>query len=738
MARWARFGAGGGRWPTIADFAVPALLTAAQIGVVWAQFTETDPRPDRERWMAGLAAILIAGTALIWRRVAPVTVLAVTAAAGGAGTLAVHSPDALVGGIADTVALFSVAVHRGRRAAVLGCLAAFAALTVAMAPVRPGTALVTNAFLEAASYVAVTALGQIRRQRKARRRELTERLAAAELERRDAAAAERRRLARDLHDVAGHHLSAVVVHSTAASRVDDPDLAGRALDAAAETGRDVLRALGRLVDVVGPESGDARLEALLQPLCRGLARLGVPVELTVETPRRLRPQVTNAAYRIVQEALTNAMRYAQGAAVTVDVGGGPEGLEVEVRNAAPPVEIPAPALGGGRGIAGMRERAEALGGTLTAGPDGSGGWAVRAVLPTAAPTGRRFGWPEVLDASTIVMCVALPVLVAFAPGEGVLLGWSLGATAGAVAAVVGRTLPLWWRRRAPYRVLAALSVLDLLWVVLAGLNGSLTMLGLLALGCPATMVAVSSVGCYTRRGTPTWPAPLLAAVPWGAMFGTLGAFADASASDGDAIAFGLVTGVAFAVLVLLPFWAWGRTVAGRSVQWEADALEAVEARTGEAVLAERHRVAMGLRGTVLEHTSRLVRTAEEGAAAAESGGHDPRQALAEVAEHARAALTDMRALLDALRDDDAADGTDGAQGAAGTEGADTGKSPAGMDAGGKNASGRGSGNGSGSDSGSGSGSGTQSGSGTGAKSVPESADNGPVDDSRGSADDTAA
>jgi signal transduction histidine kinase len=199
-------------------------------------------------------------------------------------------------------------------------------------------------------------------------------------------------------------------------------------------------------------------------------------------------------------------------------------------------------------------------------------------------------------------------------------------------------------------VLAALTVIDAVWAVLAGLNGSGPMLGMLVLGCPATMVAVSSVGCYARRGTLTWPAPLLAALPWGVLFGMLGALEDESASDADAIVFGLVTGALFATLVLLPFWAWGRTIAGRGVQWEADALETVAARTGEAVLAERHRVAMGLRGTVLEHTARVVHTAEAGLAEAET---DVRQALAEVAEHARAALTDMRALLDAMQDDTA-------------------------------------------------------------------------------------
>ncbi|GAA2422853.1 histidine kinase [Actinomadura vinacea] len=653
MRRWGWLGAAGGRWPAITDFAVPALLAAAQMGGTWLNTAGADGPLDRDRWMAGVAAIVCCNLALIWRRVAPRAVLAVTLVMSAAGTLAVHDADALVSGFAEVVALFSVAVHRGRRDAMLGCATVLVVVTLAFAPVRPGVELLTNGTLDVVTFVAVTALGQLRRQRKARHRELSERLAGAERERRDTAAAERERLARDLHDVAGHHLSSVVVHSTAASHLDDPALVHRALTAAADTARDVLKALDRLVDVVGPESGDGRLETLLPPLCRGLVRLGVPVTLSVEGPRRLRPQVTNAAYRIVQEALTNAMRYAQGAAVTVEIGYGAGGLEVVVHNAAPAEEIPAPALGGGRGIAGMRERAESLGGALDAGPDGSGGWTVRAVLPASASGGRRrVGWPEVLDGAAIGLCVALPVVLGFTPGAELLADWPLGAGALAVAALVGRALPLWWRRRAPYTTLVALALIDTSWAVLAGWTGSTTMLLMLLFGCPTAMIAVSSVGGYARRTKATWPAPLLAAVPWGVASGVLGALTDPSAGDPDAVAFGVVASVS-SVLLLLPFWAWGRAVAGRGVRWEADALEAMAARAGEVVFAERHRVAMGLRGTVLEHIARVVHTADAGLASAETDMRKAQEALAAVAEHARAALTDMRALLDTMQDETA-------------------------------------------------------------------------------------
>ncbi|MFB4313162.1 sensor histidine kinase [Actinomadura sp. 21ATH] len=637
------------RWPGVADFAVPAVLAVVQLGGTWLLTEGLDDAGTggpltRERWMIAVAAVLCCSVALIWRRTAPLTVLACTAVVGTAGTLAAGHPDVIVGGVADMVALFSVAVHRGRRDAAIGCAAVFLLLTVSFLPQRTDPAvLVTNGLLDAATYVGVTALGQLRRQRKARRREIAGRLAAADRERRDAAAAERERLARDLHDVAGHHLSAVVVHSTAAARIDDPDLTGRALTAAADTGRDVLKALGNLVDVVGPgESADGGLDTLLPPLCQGLARLGVPVSLSVEGSRRLRPQVTNAAYRIVQEALTNAMRYAQGASVTVAIRYEPGALYVTVHNTAPPEEIPAPSLGGGRGIAGMRERAESLGGTLAAGPD-EGGWTVHARLPTSATAGRGRGWPEVLDGAAIGVCVALPAALAFAPPDAVLAGWSAGGTALAMLAVLGRALPLWWRRRAPYTALAALTVIDSAWAVLAGRAGSGVLLALLFLGSPAAMIAVSSVGSHARRGVVTWPAPLVAAVPWGIAFAALGTLDPGPPPERpDLIAFGLVTGALFAVLVLLPFWAWGRTVSGRGRRWEHSALESMALRTGEAVLAERHRVAIGLRGTVLEHTHRLVRAAEKGLAG------DTQDALTAVADHARAALTDMRALLDAL------------------------------------------------------------------------------------------
>ncbi|GAA2596815.1 histidine kinase [Actinomadura fulvescens] len=639
------------RWPSIADFAVPAIAAAFQLGLTYLIALE-EPL-DKWQWMVFDIAVACSCVALIWRRAAPVQVLAAVLLIGGIGQLLLDTDDTVVDGVTDAIALYSLAVHRGPRAAMIGGVAACAVVSLLSVPYSTGgTGLWSDVLANVILYVTITALGQIRRQRKARRLELTARLAEAEQERRAAAEAERERLARDLHDVAGHHLSAVVVHSGAAARIDDPELTTGALTVAAETGRDVLTSLSRLVDVVGPRAGDGELKSLLPPLCHGLTRLGIPVSLTVEgRPRKLSPEVTTAAYRIVQESLTNAMRYASGAPVRVEARYTSTALEVTVSNDPPGDDGAVPVLGTNRGIAGMRERAEGLGGTLDAGPTPAGGWAVAAVLPTN-PAGQRQGldWPEVLDAAAIAFCVATPAVMAFAlKEESIVEGWSTGAMMLLTVALFGRALPLWWRRRKPYGTLIALAVVDSIWAV-AGARLSEPLLGVLAVGFPAELIAVYSVACYARKGRPTWPAVLVAPIPWAMAIGVALALDPEPNEPGAAVfalVFGLVAGGMFSALAFLPFWAWGKAVAARSRNWEINALETMAARTGEAVLAERHRIAMGLRGTVFDHTSRLVRAAEAGLGGTAS---DARAALDVVTEQARAALVDMRELLDAMEE----------------------------------------------------------------------------------------
>ncbi|MEE1941366.1 sensor histidine kinase [Streptomyces sp. TRM 70361] len=210
---------------------------------------------------------------------------------------------------------------------------------------------------------------------------------------------ERNRIARELHDVVAHHMSVISIQAQVAPHlVADPSpelrenlagIRGNAVEALTE----LRRVLGVLrsedpgaEETRAPQPGLDRLDELL-----GTVR-GAGVEVTAETtgePRPLSPGVELSAFRIVQEALSNAMRHAPGAVVRVEIGHRPDALTVRVANTAPGREgrtVPS-VPSGGQGLLGMRERAAMLGGELAAGPTPGGGWEVTAVLPadTADP-----------------------------------------------------------------------------------------------------------------------------------------------------------------------------------------------------------------------------------------------------------------------------------------------------------------------------------------------------------------
>jgi signal transduction histidine kinase len=240
--------------------------------------------------------------------------------------------------------------------------------------------------------VALTAFVVERRGRRAD--ELEARAARLEQEReerdRAAAAAERLRIARELHDVVAHSVSVMTVQAGAARVVLDaqPGRVRESLQAVEETGRQALAELRRLLGVLrleegepalAPQPGLADLDALLAQ-ARGA---GLPVQRTIEgEPAALPPGVDLAAYRIVQEALTNARRHAAAAQARVAVRYGQGIVELEITNEGRRA-IPGE---GGHGLVGMRERAALYGGELEAGPRPDGGYAVRARLPIGAGT----------------------------------------------------------------------------------------------------------------------------------------------------------------------------------------------------------------------------------------------------------------------------------------------------------------------------------------------------------------
>ncbi|WIM99719.1 sensor histidine kinase [Actinoplanes oblitus] len=221
---------------------------------------------------------------------------------------------------------------------------------------------------------------------------------AAELERdqaaalRRAAGQERARIARELHDVVTHNVSVMVIQAGAARKVLDasPEQAREALLAIESGGRAAMTELRHVMGLLtmddagpgadlAPQPGLDRLDALIARV----AGSGVPVTLTTAgRPRPMPAGVELAAYRVVQEALTNTVKHAAGSTATVHVDYRPDQLRVRITDTGG-TSRPA-ATGGGHGLIGLRERLAVYGGTLAAGPRLTGGYRVDAAIPLAA------------------------------------------------------------------------------------------------------------------------------------------------------------------------------------------------------------------------------------------------------------------------------------------------------------------------------------------------------------------
>jgi signal transduction histidine kinase len=209
-----------------------------------------------------------------------------------------------------------------------------------------------------------------------------------ELQAQAAVAVERGRIARELHDVIAHNVSMMVVQAGAAARVlvgEQPDVRA-ALEAVEGTGRETVDEMRRLIGVVRSDDG---LALAPQPTLADLERLvanvreaGLAVALRIEgSPVPLPPGIDLSAYRIVQEALTNALKHAGEARASVVVRYGKSAVEVEVSDDG---DGSGAGGGSGQGLIGMRERVALWGGELEAGRRDGGGFAIRARLPVGA------------------------------------------------------------------------------------------------------------------------------------------------------------------------------------------------------------------------------------------------------------------------------------------------------------------------------------------------------------------
>lgn len=194
---------------------------------------------------------------------------------------------------------------------------------------------------------------------------------------------ERARIASELHDIIGHAISVMVIQAAAGQRLvdHDPAKARQAFTAIADSARQGQEDLRRLVELLGGTEAERPDLTLIEEIVTRAARNGLDVSCRFEGDRdAVAARTAHIAFRVVQESLTNALRHAPGAAVRVLVNGSGRGLTVRVESDRSVQERP-DLSGTGRGLAGLRERVQELGGQLLAGPTPHGGWLVEATLP---------------------------------------------------------------------------------------------------------------------------------------------------------------------------------------------------------------------------------------------------------------------------------------------------------------------------------------------------------------------
>ena len=391
--------------PRVQDLALALALVLVNVASVLPYRSQLHP------FWAALVLVIAQCVPLAWRRRWPLAVLIV---AGIPRILYdqlafAYAPFPL----ANTIAFYTAMVYC--RPAVRRVVVVLVVIGSIESQVSPGHTQPYDAVVSALTTLGAWGAAVVVRNRQASVQEAESRAERAESERDDdvarAAAAERTRIARELHDVVAHHVSLMAVQAEAASSLlpGRPDDAARSVEVIADTARQALTELRRLLGVLrGPadhlETTPSMSLADLGPVLDQVRGTGLAVELTVQgTPGPLTPGVDLTAYRIIQEALTNTLRHADAAHATVGLCYEPGFVTVSVtdtrsgadagpgvkepgngavrRIAGGPVNGTALVRSGGFGLAGIAERVASCGGSLTVGPTGAGGFAVTARLP---------------------------------------------------------------------------------------------------------------------------------------------------------------------------------------------------------------------------------------------------------------------------------------------------------------------------------------------------------------------
>jgi signal transduction histidine kinase len=339
--------------------------------------------PDSTRW-SGVAAVTVASVGVALRRVSPLVGCALACAALVGSQLLPGKPEDLGTFVAVLVTVFTAAAYGSR--AVVGAAAGVAAVAVIAETLLAGS----TEFAFVMTFLAVAlAAGLAARRPLIQSRHLAERAREAEQaaadQAREAVQRERSRLARELHDIVSHGVAVMVVQATAAEHVRDDHARADPLRAIQATGRETLAELQRLLGVlragddeerIAPQPTLAQLDGLLEPL----RATGLDVILDRYGDRRALPASVEASiFRVVQEALTNAVRHGDAHQVRIALEYGADRVTAYVDDDGTGTGGDRPS--GGRGLAGMRERIALLGGDLQAGPRPDGGFAVRATVP---------------------------------------------------------------------------------------------------------------------------------------------------------------------------------------------------------------------------------------------------------------------------------------------------------------------------------------------------------------------
>ncbi|MGW0390172.1 sensor histidine kinase [Streptomyces sp. NPDC003042] len=363
------------------------LTLLVQLAVTMPFVLPREPGLPAVTW-ASYAMTTLGVLPLFWRRRAPVAVLAVTTAVGAAYKMFLDGPGQPLP-YAGLIVLFTVAVQCSARVRALVGAGTVLALVLSVG-LRSGSAreLFFTGFCATAAY----ALGRLQYTRQAYTEAVEDRAEQLEranrIEAEQAAARERARIAREMHDILSHAVSIMIVQAEAGPVAvrRAPERAEAAFEAIAETGRDAMVQLRTMLGVLReegpaprePQPGVAALPALLARV-----RLGGPevAYVTAGEARALAAAVDTTVYRVVQEALTNVVKHAAARRVTVALEYAPEALTITVTDDG---RGPTGGSGGGHGLVGISERAAAHGGTARSGPGPDGrGFRVEARLVTS-------------------------------------------------------------------------------------------------------------------------------------------------------------------------------------------------------------------------------------------------------------------------------------------------------------------------------------------------------------------